>query len=72
MSRYLLVPADGKGESTSISIPAGLVGNDLFTTLQEHVKDKNRLQWLLTEFSRHGISESDEGLVNFKNKDCVV
>ena len=72
MSRYLLVPADGIGESKSIIIPPELVVTDLFTELQVGVKDKNRLRWLITEFSRCGISETENGLVRFKDRDLKI
>ena len=54
MSRYLLIPVS-EGEAKTILIPDGLISDDIYKDLEQHVINKNRLKWLLRQLALRGV-----------------
>ena len=67
MTRYLLVPAEGEGESMMMTIPTGLMESGMFTELQEKIRDKERLRWLLRQFNSNGLTETCNGFIQYRD-----
>jgi hypothetical protein len=67
MSRYILVPVDD-GDCISLSIPQGLVCNEMFEDLKNKVMNKKKLKTLIQELASNLISESEDGCITRKDK----
>jgi len=67
MSRYILVPIDN-GDAISLSIPEGLVCNEMYEDLRHKVMNKKKLKKLIQELASNLISESEEGYITSNDK----
>ena len=67
MSRYILVPVSD-GEKQAISVPNGLVCNDIYEEVRPSVINKKKLKWLLEQLSMNCVEEADNGGIIWKDK----
>ena len=70
MSRYLLIPVS-EGEAKTILIPDGLISDDIYKDLEQHVINKNKLKWLLRQLALNDITEDDNGCVVCRDNNAV-
>lgn len=62
MSRYILFPADGDSSDVkTISVPEGLIFNELYMDLRDEVINKSKLKMIVDTLARHDITESKDG-----------
>ena len=67
MSRYILLPVSD-GDPVSITLPGGLITNDLYDELKHKVINKTKLKWLLEQLAYNQISEADQGGIEYQDK----
>ena len=62
MSRYILFPADdSNNDMKTITIPEGLIFNELYMDLREKVINKSKFKMIADTLARHDIAESKDG-----------
>ena len=69
MSRYILLPVDNaNSEAKTITIPDGLVFNELYVDLRPKVINKSKLKMITDVFAKNEISEADDGSILQRDK----
>lgn len=64
MSRYILVPVEGDDkDNIPVTLPDGLVYDELYEELQSKVDDIKKLKRLLKTLFENGVEEGDEGSI---------
>ena len=69
MSRYLLIPADDTSTDVkTITVPNGLIFNELYIDLRQKVINKSKLKMIVDALASNEITEAADGSIHQRNE----